>query len=135
MGGAGTADGNLIVALRADDGQDAVVAEARIRALLRGVRAQRTVLAAGVLASPTIELKDGSRIQGEIQSLENGVYTVISPNIGTVHIAQSNIVRIVYTSESANAAGSSARSTFRKSSIEVEYSPFFAIRKDSGACK
>jgi hypothetical protein len=65
----------------------------------------------GVFASPTIELKDGSRIQGEIQSLENGVYTVVSPSIGTVHVAQSNIARIVYSGDSANAAGSSAKSS------------------------
>lgn len=53
-------------------------------------------IASDVLASPTIELKDGSRIEGEIQSIQNGVYTVLSPSIGTVHIAQSNIARIVY---------------------------------------
>ena len=63
-------------------------------------------LASGVLASPTIELKDGSRIEGEIQGIENGVYTVISPSIGTVLITQSNIVRIVYSSDVSNAAGS-----------------------------
>src|SRR6476620_2057724 len=61
-------------------------------------------LASGVLASPTIELKDGSRIEGEIRSIDNGVYTVLSPSIGTVHIAQSNIVRIVYSGEASNAA-------------------------------
>jgi len=66
--------------------------------------------ACSVLASPTIELKDGSRIQGEIQSLENGVYTVVSPSIGTVHVAQSNIARIVYSGEIANAADSSGKS-------------------------
>lgn len=50
----------------------------------------------GLLASPIIELKDGSRIQGEIQSIQNGDYTIVSPSIGTVHITQSNIVRITY---------------------------------------
>jgi len=69
-------------------------------------------LASGVLASPTIELKDGSRIQGEIQSIDNGVYTVISPSIGTVHVAQSNIVRIVYSGDvSSSAPGPSSKST------------------------
>ncbi|MDR3385931.1 MAG: hypothetical protein P4L92_02665 [Rudaea sp.] len=66
--------------------------------------------AAGVLASPTIELKDGSRITGEIQSLDKGVYTILSPSIGTVHVAQSNIVRIVYSGDVSNAAGSSGKS-------------------------
>jgi hypothetical protein len=65
--------------------------------------------ACGVLASPTIELKDGSRIQGDIQSIENGVYTVVSPDLGTVHVTQSNIVRIVY-GDASNAAGSSGKS-------------------------
>jgi hypothetical protein len=68
-------------------------------------------LAAGVLASPTIELKDGSRIEGEIQSIENGVYTIKSPSIGTVHVAQSNIVRIVYSGDVAKAATPSDKST------------------------
>ena len=63
-------------------------------------------LASGVLASPAIELKDGSRIEGEIQSIDNGVYTVLSPSIGTVHIAQSNIVRIVYGGDVPKSAGS-----------------------------
>ena len=64
------------------------------------------VLAADALASPTIELKDGSRITGEIQSLDKGVYTILSPSIGTVHVAQSNIVRIVYSGDVPNAVAS-----------------------------
>ena len=65
--------------------------------------------ACGVLASPTIELKDGSRIEGEIQGIEKGVYTILSPSIGTVHVAQSNIVRIVYSDDVSNAGDSSAK--------------------------
>lgn len=68
-------------------------------------------LAAGVLASPTIELKDGSRIQGEIQSIENGVYTVLSPSVGTLRVAQSNIVRIVYSGDASNAPASSSQAS------------------------
>jgi hypothetical protein len=74
-------------------------------------------LASGVLASPTIELKDGSRIEGEIQSIEKGVYTVLSPSIGTVHVAQSNIVRIVYSGDVSNAAGSSGKSSARDDTL------------------
>jgi hypothetical protein len=66
--------------------------------------------AAGVLASPTIELKDGSRIEGEVQSIENGVYTIRSASLGTVHVAQSNIARIVYSGDVASAAAPSATS-------------------------
>jgi hypothetical protein len=74
-------------------------------------------LASGVLASPTIELKDGSRIEGEIQSIEKGVYTIVSPSIGTVHVAQSNIVRIVYSADVSNAAGSSGKSPARDEAL------------------
>ena len=74
-------------------------------------------LATAVLASPTIELKDGSRIQGEIQSIENGVYTVISPSIGTVRVAQSNIVRILYSGEGSNVAGSPGKSPARDDAL------------------
>ncbi|MEO7323880.1 MAG: hypothetical protein ABIW82_03545 [Dokdonella sp.] len=73
--------------------------------------------APGVLASPTIELKDGSRIAGEIQSIENGVYTVLSPSIGTVHVAQSNIARIVYGGDVLNAADSSGKSSARDDAL------------------
>lgn len=62
---------------------------------------------AGALASPTLELVDGSRIQGEIQSLDHGVYTVSSPTLGVVRIEQSKIVRIVYGGGSSSAPASS----------------------------
>lgn len=76
--------------------------------------------AAGVAASPTIELKDGSRIAGDIQSFENGVYTVVSPSIGTVHVAQSNIVRIVYSGEVPNAPASSGKSPARDDAMSSD---------------
>ena len=74
-------------------------------------------VASALLASPTIELKDGSRIEGEIQNIENGVYTVLSPSIGIVHVAQSNIARIVYSGNVSNAAGSSDKSMARDSDL------------------
>ena len=67
-------------------------------------------VASGALASPTIELKDGSRITGEIQSLDKGVYTIVSPSIGTVHVTQSNIVRIVYSGDVSNTPNVAASS-------------------------
>lgn len=64
------------------------------------------------LAAAIIELKDGSRIRGEVQSVERGEYTIVSPSIGTLRTAQSNIVRIVYGgdegSSERSASGSSA---------------------------
>ena len=77
----------------------------------------KTCLAAALLgfasmaqASPTIELKDGSRIVGDIQGIEHGVYTVRSPSIGTVLVPQSDIARIVYSDDVSNAASSSGKS-------------------------
>jgi hypothetical protein len=68
-------------------------------------------------ASPTIELKDGSRIQGEIQNIEDGVYTVFSPSIGILHIAQSNIVQIVYSSNVSNKSVAPGKSTAHDESM------------------
>lgn len=78
-------------------------------------------LAAGALAAPTIELKDGSRIEGDIQSIENGVYTIHSSSIGTVHVAQSNIVRIVYSGDVAKAAASSDKSSAHDDAMTQEF--------------
>ena len=60
------------------------------------VAALGLALTAGASGSPIIKLKDGSQIQGDIQSIQDGQYTVVSPSLGTVHIAQSNIVQISY---------------------------------------
>ena len=76
--------------------------------------------ACSVQASPTIELKDGSRIQGEIQGIENGVYTVVSPSIGTVHVAQSSIARIVYSGDASSAAATSAKSSAHDETLTRE---------------
>jgi hypothetical protein len=70
-----------------------------------------------VAASPTIELKDGSRIQGDIQSIDNGVYTVLSPSIGSVRIAQSNIARIVYSGAASTATASSGTAAPRDDGV------------------
>jgi len=66
-------------------------------------------LCTGVLASPAIELKDGSRIEGEIRSIDNGVYTVVSPSLGTLHVAESNIARIDYATDASGAPESSGK--------------------------
>jgi len=77
-------------------------------------------VASGALAAPTIELKDGSRIQGEIQGVENGAYIVQSSSLGTVHVPQSNIVRIVYSDDAANAPASSNPSSARNDGLARE---------------
>ena len=82
-----------------------------------GLAAALLGLASAVSASPTIELKDGSRIEGEIQSIDSGVYTVLSPSLGTVHVAQSNIVRIVYGGDVPNTADSSGKTSPRNDAV------------------
>lgn len=74
-------------------------------------------LAFDATASPTIELKDGSRIEGEIQSIDNGVYTVLSPSIGTVHVTQSNIARIVYGNDVPAATNTPAKAPARDDAV------------------
>jgi len=89
---------------------------------------------AGATAAPTIELKDGSRIQGDIQSIENNVYTVHSASIGTVHVAQSNIVRIVYSNDAPQATASSDKSAARDDAVTREVQQLQAsLAKDPAA--
>ena len=73
-----------------------------------------------VLASPTIQLKDGSRIEGEIQGLDNGVYTIVSPSLGTVHVTQSNIVRIEYVGDASAVTASTATASSSKSPAHAD---------------
>lgn len=73
--------------------------------------------AAGAPAAPTIELKDGSRIQGDIQSIDNGVYTINSASIGTVHVTQSNIARILYSDNAPKTAASSEKPTAQNDAL------------------
>ena len=91
-------------------------------------------LAASALASPTIELKDGSRIEGDIQSIDNGVYTIRSASIGTVHVAQSNIVRIVYSGDVAKAAASPDKSSAHDDALTRDMQQLqTALAKDPAA--
>lgn len=89
-------------------------------AIKAGFAAALLGVAAGALAAPTIELKDGSRIQGDIQGIENGVYTINSASIGTVHVAQSNIARIVYSDSAPKAAASSEKSTAQNDALSQQ---------------
>lgn len=90
------------------------------RLLTAGLAAVSLALAAAATASPTIELTDGSRIQGDIQGIDNGVYTIVSPSLGTVHLAQSKIARIVYGGGDANPAGASNASSARDDAMARE---------------
>jgi len=51
--------------------------------------------------SQTITMKDGSRVSGEVVSLNNGIYQIKTPSIGVLSIRQSEVLSI-------QAAGASA---------------------------
>lgn len=74
-------------------------------------------------ATPTIELKDGSRIQGDIQSIDHGVYTVASRSMGTLHIQQSDVAKIVYgggRNDDRDSGAASANSEFTAQAKQLE---------------
>ena len=56
------------------------------------------------------ELSDGSVIQGEILSFENGVYTIRSEVVGTIRIKESG-VRTIRRSSTAKNSGSKTEKT------------------------
>jgi len=86
--------------------------------LKAGFAAAWLALASAAVASPTIELKDGSRIQGDIQGIKDGVYTVMSPSLGAVQVTQENIARIVYDGSSANRTDTPARDDGMRQEIQ-----------------
>ncbi|MBL8298373.1 MAG: hypothetical protein JNN30_08510 [Rhodanobacteraceae bacterium] len=85
-----------------------------MKQVLKGcLAAALLALTTNVLAGPTIELKDGSRIEGEVLSIDHGVYIVRSPVLGTLRITQENIAQIVYDGAASTAAGSPGNSSAR----------------------
>ena len=76
-----------------------------------------------VASAATLELKDGSRIQGEIRGFENGMYTVVSPSIGTVQVAQSNLVRIVYGGGGSSSTGGPTSSEIQQMQARLAQDP------------
>ncbi len=64
---------------------------------------QISVAAAGGMRQ--IELTDGTMITGEVQSLNNGIYTIKSESLGTIKIEDSKIRAIRDKSSSPAASG------------------------------
>ncbi len=54
-----------------------------------------------------IKLKDGAKITGSIVSLNNGIYVVESPSLGTVSIKKNQVVEI-YTEEQSSQPGATS---------------------------
>lgn len=56
------------------------------------------------VTAATVVLKDGTIIHGEIQTLQDGVYTVESPSLGTVHVRKQEVRTIDESDASPPAA-------------------------------
>jgi len=46
---------------------------------------------AGLASAATITLNDGTVIQGAVQSLQDGVYTIASDSVGTLHVPADRV--------------------------------------------
>lgn len=58
------------------------------------------MLSFNVMADRVIVLKDGSRIRGEIVSVENGLYRIDSESLGTIFLGSNQIESILSASAS-----------------------------------
>lgn len=65
---------------------------------------------AAVAADREIELTDGTRIRGEVVSLENGSYTIRSKTLGTIKVAATQVKRIGEPSASGSKTSSDSAS-------------------------
>lgn len=63
-----------------------------------------------VASAATVVLRDGTVIQGEVKSLQDGVYTIETTSVGTVHVRAADVRSIDEDgkSPSASAAGQPA---------------------------
>jgi hypothetical protein len=84
------------------------------------------LLLIGVLAAPApaselrLMLKDGSVITGEIESVQNGIYTFRSPSLGTLSLKESEIRRIEMPAASPASADGKTSKPSAASNPQVE---------------
>jgi hypothetical protein len=82
-----------------------------MRAFTRGWKAAYSFAMAGLLAfsgtssAATVELRDGTVIHGEVQSLQDGVYTIATDSLGTIRVRKQEIGSIDESGKPAGAAG------------------------------
>lgn len=56
---------------------------------------------AGAQSSKSIQLNDGSTIQGKVVGMSNGVYTIETPSMGTIELTEDKIMNIVDANQAA----------------------------------
>ncbi len=83
-----------------------------MRSFTRGLAATHAFVMAGMLAfsgasfAATVVLRDGTVIRGEVQSLQDDVYTIKTDSLGTVHVRKQEIRSIDSDGEPKSAAPS-----------------------------
>lgn len=83
----------------------------------RKIIALIVLLLPGFALAEEIVLRDGSRIQGEVLSMQNGAYQVKTPSLGVINIPKSKVSSINSggSSSSADSALSSANNSMLES--------------------
>ena len=59
----------------------------------------------GVSSAATVVLRDGTVIQGEVKSLQDGVYTIETASVGTLHVRAQDVRSIDEGGKSPSASG------------------------------
>jgi hypothetical protein len=59
----------------------------------------------GVSSAATVVLRDGTVIQGEVKSLQEGVYTIETASVGTLHVPAREVRSIEEGGKSPSASG------------------------------
>jgi hypothetical protein len=80
------------------------------RALIRGLLVASCFVCCDVSYAATVVLRDGTVIQGEVKSLQDGVYTIETASVGTLRVRAENVRSIDADRppSSASAAGQPA---------------------------
>ena len=66
-----------------------------------------SLVCCAVSSAATIELRDGTVIQGEVKSLQDGVYTIETASVGTLHVRAQDVRSIDQGGKPSSASGAS----------------------------
>ena len=82
-----------------------------MRSSTRGQAAAHSLVMVSLLAfsaaclAATVTLRDGTVVHGEIQSMQDDVYTIETDSLGTIHVSKTEVRSIDEDGEPASAAG------------------------------